>query len=98
MDTIAAQKKNKQEKKKVDFELFAPEAQKVTLAGDFNQWKPEATPLEKKENGKWKVTLNLAPGRYEYRFLVDGDWQNDPQSGECVPNAFGSWNSVLEVR
>lgn len=82
----------------VSFEFFAPEAGLVQLAGCFNSWNPEQTPLKKAKNGKWKVTLDLEPGRYEYRFWVDGSWQNDQNPVECVPNPFGTWNCVLEVQ
>lgn len=89
--------KNKKLETKVDFEYYAPQSKKVQLAGSFNGWKPAETPLKKERDGKWKLSLNLPPGRYEYRYFVDGDWQNDQRPVECVPNAFGSWNCVVEV-
>ena len=90
--------KNAKLGKRVDFEYFASEAQKVHLAGSFNGWNPAAAPLKKERDGKWKISLPLPPGRYEYRYLVDNEWQNDQRPVECVPNAFGSWNCVVEVR
>ena len=86
-----------QKEQKVFFEYFAPQAKKVELAGTFNQWNPGRTPLLKDKDGKWKTTLNLPPGRYEYRYLVDGSWENDQRPMECVPNAFGSWNCVVQI-
>ncbi len=83
---------------KIDFEYYAPEAQKVELAGSFNGWNPAQTPMKKNHDGKWKVSLNLASGRYEYRYRVDDGWQNDQRPVECVPNTFGSWNCVVAVR
>lgn len=83
---------------KVQFEFYAPQAQKVQVAGSFNAWNPSQTPLKKERDGKWKATLKLEPGRYEYRYWVDGDWQNDQRPVECAPNPFGSWNCILEVR
>ena len=83
---------------KVLFEFYAPEAQKVQVAGSFNEWNPSKTPLKKERDGKWKATLELPPGRYEYRYWVDGDWQNDQRPVECAPNPFGSWNCILVVR
>ena len=80
------------------FEFYAPEAKKVAIAGGFNNWSPENSPLKKEANGKWRTALKLKPGRYEYRFWVDGNWENDQRSTECVPNAFGTWNCVIEVR
>ncbi len=84
--------------KKVEFEYFAPQAAQVSLAGSFNHWNPEEASLKKNGNGKWKVSLSLPPGRFEYRYLVDGSWENDQRPSECVPNAFGSWNCVVEVK
>jgi 1,4-alpha-glucan branching enzyme len=84
--------------KKVDFEYFAPQARTVSLAGTFNRWNTETCPLKKGRDGKWKVSLSLAPGRYEYRYFVDRVWENDQRTVECVPNAFGSWNCVITVQ
>jgi 1,4-alpha-glucan branching enzyme len=83
--------------KKVSFSLSAPEASRVFLAGDFNGWDPTANPLKKDRRGVWKVSLNLLPGTYQYRFFVDGDWQNDPVCTDCLQNPFGSWNCVKRV-
>ena len=83
--------------KKVTFEYFAPQAKKVQLAGDFNGWNAQKTDLKKGKNGKWDATLNLSPGRYQYRFCVDDNWQNDQKPVECIPNPYGTWNCVIEV-
>jgi 1,4-alpha-glucan branching enzyme len=80
---------------RAEFEYYAPEAKKVQLAGNFNKWKPED--MRKERDGKWRVSLDLPSGRYEYRYLVDGSWQNDQRPVECVPNTFGSWNCVIEI-
>jgi 1,4-alpha-glucan branching enzyme len=80
-----------------NFEFSAPEAQKVSLGGDFNNWDTQATPMKKNKNGIWKVTVNMKPGRYEYRFFVDGKWENDLSCTGCVPNEFGSMNCVKIV-
>jgi 1,4-alpha-glucan branching enzyme len=83
--------------KKVPFEFLAPEAQEVYLAGGFNDWDINANPMKKDKKGLWKTSLSLEPGRYEYRFLVDGNWENDPSCCDCVPNEFGSENCVRIV-
>lgn len=83
--------------RKVVFEFYAPQAEKVELAGSFNNWQPQQTPLKKDRSGKWKAELYLPAGRHEYRFLVDGTWQNDQKPVECIPNPFGSWNCVLKI-
>ncbi len=84
----------KNKTKKVPFEFLKPDAQKVSLAGDFNNWDPKMSLMKKDKKGVWKVTVSLKPGRYEYRFLVDGNWENDPACCDCVPNEFGSQNCV----
>jgi len=83
--------------KKVQFEFSAPEACEVFLAGEFNNWDGRANPLKKDKNGMWKLTLPLMPGRYEYRFLTDGNWENDRSCSGCVSNSFGSLNCVRIV-
>ena len=83
--------------KKAPFEFPAPGAREVSLAGDFNNWDPKTNPMKKDKKGVWKATLSLKPGRYEYRFLKDGSWENDPFCCDCVPNEFGSQNCVRIV-
>ena len=83
--------------KKVQFEFLAPDAQKVYLASDFNNWDTSASLMKKDKKGVWKATVTLMPGRYEYRFLVNGNWVNDPACCDCVPNEFGSQNCVKIV-
>ncbi len=73
-------------------------AQEVSIAGSFNDWHPSVTPMIRLSDGKWAKELSLAPGRYEYRFVVDGEWVDDPAATELIPNPFGSPNAVLEVR
>jgi 1,4-alpha-glucan branching enzyme len=87
----------KDKPKKVQFELRAPDAQKVYLAGNFNNWDAHANLMKKDKRGTWKITVSLKPGRYEYRFFKDGDWENDTACAGCVPNEFGSKNCVRIV-
>ena len=83
-------------KVQVQFKVAAGEAKSVSVAGTFNDWNPQKTPL-KRNGGGWKTTVTLPRGRYEYRFVVDGQWVADPSAKESVPNPFGSANSVLSV-
>jgi 1,4-alpha-glucan branching enzyme len=87
----------KDTRKKVQFEFSAPEVSEVFITGEFNNWNEGANRLKKDKNGIWKITLPLAPGRYEYRFLADGKWENDSSCSGCVPNKFGSLNCVRIV-
>lgn len=82
----------------VCLEITWPGAQAVSIAGSFNDWHPSVTPMIRLSDDKWAKELSLAPGRYEYRFVVDGQWVDDPAATELVPNVFGSANAVLEVR
>ena len=71
---------------------------RVSLCGDFNGWACNATPMERNEDGHWETTVDLAPGRYQYKFVVDGEWIPDPLAHENVWNLHGTLNSVIEVR
>jgi 1,4-alpha-glucan branching enzyme len=86
-----------EELKKVNFTLLAPDAQNVSLAGDFNDWHANSHLLQKASNGMWEINIDLNPGRYEYRFLVDGEWKNDPNCMSIIPNSFGSENCMLKL-
>lgn len=90
--------------KPVEFSCHAPEAKAVFVAGTFNDWRPEATPLRRQSDGHWRITLPLPPGHHEFKFIVDGQWccepgttdefRDDPNS--CA-NSFGTMNRVLAV-
>jgi 1,4-alpha-glucan branching enzyme len=82
---------------RIAFTLAAPEAQSVFLVGDFNNWDETSHPLKKNSDGTWKINISLTPGRYEYRLLVDGAWQNDPKCMSFTPNPFGQENCILVV-
>jgi len=79
------------------FTLEAPNAQAVALAGSFNGWATDARPLKRTKDGSWQTILLLPPGRYEYRFFVDGQWWDDPACTERVSNGHGSENCVRHV-
>ena len=74
-----------------------PTARKVCLAGNFNDWHPAASPMVAMPAGRWLKELALPPGRYEYRFVVDGVWTDDPAAAELVDNGFGGRNAILNV-
>jgi len=82
----------------VELTFSAPNARAVFVAGTFNGWDPKRTSLRKDSGGVWHASLPLTTGRYEYRFIVDGQWQEDPGAGDSVPNPHGGRNSVLTVR
>ena len=84
-------------KKKESFTYFAPTAENVLIAGDFTGWEENPISLKKQADGSWRATIPLDPGVHEYRFLVDGKWQDDEKCPTRKPNGFGAQNCVREV-
>jgi chromosome partitioning protein len=83
----------------VTFVTLYPHAQTVQVAGDFNNWQPTATPLEKVgSSGVWQTKIKLPAGKYHYRLVVNGQWQQDPYNELTELNPFGEFNSVVEVK
>ena len=78
------------------FTLEKPAADKVFVAGDFNDWTESANPLEK-EGDTWKAVIDIPPGTYEYKFIVDGTYITDPGNPNTVSDPYGGKNSLLEV-
>jgi len=85
------------EEQEIILTLFAPKAREVNVAGNFNGWHPDATPLKNMGAGKWAVRLMLRSGQYEYRFVVGGRWSEDPRADQRVANPYGGFNSVFLV-
>jgi 1,4-alpha-glucan branching enzyme len=81
----------------VRVEFSHPSAAAVAIAGTFNDWRPEASPMVPIGEGRWLKDLVLPPGRYEYLFIADGQWLADPLAQATVPNPFGGVNSVITV-
>lgn len=80
-----------------EFELVAPQADKVCLVGDFNDWKLCEAPLQKnEETGAWTVRIAVPRGRHEYMFVVDDrSWVTDPEAPVRVEDGFGNVNAVV---
>ena len=81
----------------IHVEFHDDQAQAVFIAGTFNDWRPDTTPMINLGQGRWVKDLRLAPGRYEYRFVADGQWRSDPKASESAPDGYGNSNSVLVV-
>ena len=80
------------------FVFNADSASRVTIVGDFNDWDPEASPLQQMGKGVWTITIPLAPGRYQYTFVVDGtSWVVDPGAPRTLEDDFGQPNSIITV-
>jgi len=83
----------------VVFVTLYPRAQNVQIAGDFNNWQPVGTPMQRVgDSGVWQAKLKLPNGMYPYRLVVDGQWQQDPYNERSEMNPYGDYNSVLEVK
>ena len=70
-------------------------AKSVAVAGTFTDWKP--VKLRKQKGGEYVVNLDVPPGTYEYKFVVDGDWQVDPDNSAWALNPYGTLNSLMTV-
>jgi len=79
------------------FSFRAPEASSVQLAGDFTNWQERPINLQKGADGTWRTTVIMEPGAHVYRFLVDGEWRNDPDCTLRAPNPFGSEDMMRQV-
>lgn len=80
------------------FFYYAPWAHEVYIVGEFNNWTPDAnSKLIKNEDGRWSKVLVLKPGRYRYKFVVDGEWREDPNNQLKISNPFGGIDSIIEV-
>jgi chromosome partitioning protein len=85
-------------KVKKQFSFHAPEATSVKIVGNFNNWIPaDSSNMERKEDGTWTKNFFLAPGRYQYKFVVDGKWIEDNNNSKFVDNSFGGKNSLIEI-
>ena len=83
----------------VVLEFQAPGEQDVQLVGDFNDWGRDAVPIQaERRDGRWVFRMALAPGSYQYSYLIDGKrWLPDPGAPGIIPDGFGGENSLLYV-
>jgi len=79
------------------FAFTAPTAMSVQLVGDFTQWQQKPVNMRKGPDGVWRTIVELPPGTHHYRFLVDGQWRDDPECSVNVPNPYGTRDSVRRV-
>jgi 1,4-alpha-glucan branching enzyme len=85
------------DKNMVVFKVNAPNAHEVAVAGTFNDWDPSIRPIVRASEGNWKLVYFLSPGEYEYRFVVDGIWMDDPNCSNRRRNQYGVENCIVEV-
>ena len=96
-DQARAQLDKLRGQRKVVLRLFGYEGRNVQLAGDFNDWIPDNGVITRHVDGVVEKIVMLMPGTYQYRYVVDGEWQEDPSNPEVVENFSGGYNSILHV-
>jgi len=80
------------------FVYDAPNASCVKIVGTFNNWNTsEESLMERKKDGTWSKSVYLAPGTYQYRFLIDDVWVADQNNSNQIKNPFGGRNSVIKI-
>ena len=103
MPKVTSKKKSKTmskqiiKRQRITFSFEAATADEVALMGDFNNWNPKKHPMKNDGSGTWNKTVVLSPGKYEYKFYVDGEWAKDPRNDQTCSNCFGTQNSVLNL-
>ena len=86
-----------QKGKKQTFSFTDATALSVQLVGDFTHWQQKPINMQKGKDGVWRATVELDEGTHHYRFLVDGQWRDDPECALRVDNPYGSQNAVRQV-
>ena len=89
--------KQKIKRRRVTFSFESRDAKEVILMGDFNHWSEKKHPMKSNNNGIWNKSVMIPPGRYEYKFLVDRQWKEDPQNDQTCLNCFGTYNNVFNL-
>ncbi len=89
--------KQKIKRRRVTFSFESSDAKEVILMGDFNHWNAKKHPMKSNGNGMWKKSVMIPPGRYEYKLLVDRQWEEDPKNDQTCLNGFGTYNNVLNL-
>jgi len=79
------------------FSFTAPTASSVQVVGDFTHWQQRPINLRRDTDGVWRATVELPPGAHHYRFLVDGEWRDDPECHTRTPNPYGGQDAVRQV-
>jgi 1,4-alpha-glucan branching enzyme len=73
------------------------DASRVFLVGDFNDWNPGATRMRRMKDGTFRARLDLEPGEYQYKFVVDREYLADPGAERTVADPYGGLNGVIVV-
>lgn len=91
------QQQQVQSRKEQEFRFTAPTAMTVQLVGDFTGWRQAPITLSKAADGTWRTRVSMQPGTHRYRFMVDGEWRDDPDCTLRVPNPYGTEDAVRTI-
>ena len=94
--TVASHKLTVGHEVRVTFVLLESEAKAVSVSGEFNGWSKNVNLMKRHSDGHWEATVDLLPGRYQYKFIVDGQWRPDLLAHENILNEHGTLNSVIQ--
>ncbi len=103
MPKVTSKKKSKTmskqiiKRRRVTFSFKTTAAREVILMGDFNNWNPKKHLMKNDGSGTWNKTVVLSPGKYEYKFMIDGKWKKDPRNDQTCSNCFGTQNSIIDL-
>ena len=81
----------------VEFSYIDNNATKVFLVGSMNNWNTSSTVLRKGDNGVWSIVVKLDPGKYSYKFYVDGNWYCDQKNPDIEDDGYGGSNSIITI-
>ncbi len=85
-------------RKRVKLSIRANPDREIYVSGTFNNWDGKAKRMKDSNGtGNYAATLMLAPGEYQYKFVVDGEWQVDPECPDWAINDFGTLNNLVTV-
>jgi glycosidase len=84
------------EKKKIRLELENKDYNDVKIKGEMNSWNPNSTSVIL-EGNKWVTEMKLNPGKYQYKYIVDGKEISDPVNQDSISNGIGGFNSLLTI-
>ncbi len=80
----------------VELNYYSPDSKLVQVAGAFNDWKPEKSDMVRNKGGVWTVKLELEPGKYEYKYVFDGESWGIDWNAPIIEGEFGA-NNILQV-
>lgn len=84
--------------KDIQFAIRAPDAKDIYLVGDFNSWKADDNAkMSRLDDGRWVRLMGLTPGKYKYKFIIDGRWEIDCENSDKELNNYGTFDSIIKL-